>query len=199
MIVQDRRHLMPLLGLGLTAITLGLTPLLPVAGQDDAETTALIESAVSAAPASISGDAEILDWAMDDAGAFLVLREGNNGWSCFPDDPNTPGNDPMCLDPTWLDWLYAIVGGEEPPTRVMGLSYMLQGGSTPSNTDPTASEPPAGEEWLSDPPHIMLLMPGDLDPRVFSTDHHSGLPYIMWAGTPYEHIMMPVAEGEHHE
>jgi len=29
----------------------------------------------------------------------------------------------------------------------------------------------------------------------FTTDHTSGQPYIMWEGTPYEHIMMPVAEG----
>jgi hypothetical protein len=34
------------------------------------------------------------------------------------------------------------------------------------------------------------------DHSVFSTDHHSGQPYIMWAGAPYEHIMMPVTEGE---
>ena len=38
----------------------------------------------------------------------------------------------------------------------------------------------------------MILLPGPLDQTVFSTDHHSGVPYIMWAGTPYEHIMMPI-------
>jgi hypothetical protein len=45
----------------------------------------------------------------------------------------------------------------------------------------------------------MLLLPGDLDQSVFSTNHDSGEPYVMWAGTPYEHIMMPVAEVEHQE
>ena len=192
-----RRHLRHLaLGLTMTAgmVTLGLAYTAPVAGQDNADTDTKIASAVSAAPASISETATILDYVMDDAGKFVVLREGTNDWSCFPDDANTPDTDPMCLDPTWLDWLYAIVTGEEPNTEVLGLSYMLQGGSTPSNTDPMASEPAAGEEWLRDPPHIMVLMPGDLNQRVFSTDHHSGQPYIMWAGTPYEHIMMPVAD-----
>jgi hypothetical protein len=38
----------------------------------------------------------------------------------------------------------------------------------------------------------MLVLPGKLDPTLFTTDHTSGEPYIMWAGTPYEHIMMPV-------
>jgi hypothetical protein len=45
----------------------------------------------------------------------------------------------------------------------------------------------------------MLLLPEKLDQAAFSTDHHSGLPYIMWAGTPYEHVMMPVVDAEHEE
>lgn len=47
---------------------------------------------------------------------------------------------------------------------------------------------------MTTPPHVMLLLPGDLDQSVFSTDPDSGEPWIMWAGTPYEHLMMPVAE-----
>ena len=74
---------------------------------------------------------------------------------------------------------------------------MLQGGSDASNTDLFATEPAAGEAGVTSPPHIMLLLPVDLDQSAFSTDHASDAPYIMWAGTPYEHIMMPVAEGEH--
>ncbi len=128
-----------------------------------------------------------------------MLREGSNGWFCFPDAPGTPGNDPSCIDQTWLDWTYAFYAGEEPSVTVLGLAYMLQGGSDPSNTDPYALEPAAGEEWVASPPHIMILLPGALDQTVFSTDHHSGVPYIMWAGTPYEHIMMPIADLEHVE
>jgi hypothetical protein len=169
----------------------------PVASQDDADAAAKIENAMSAAPSSISANATILDNALDDAGAFVVLREGSNDWSCFPDFPASPGNDPQCLDQTWLDWQYAYFAGEEPNVTVPGLAYMLQGGSDPSNTDPLATEPAAGEEWVSSPPHVMLLLLEDLDQSVFSTDHASGEPYVMWAGTPYEHIMMPVAEGEH--
>jgi hypothetical protein len=43
----------------------------------------------------------------------------------------------------------------------------------------------------------MLVVPGGLDPEVFTTDHTSGEPYIMWEGTPYEHLMIPVADMEH--
>ena len=192
MIANRTRPLALALTLAVGFVALGAASPSPAGGQDDAE--AKIASAVSAAPASISETATILDYVMDDAGKFTVLREGTNDWSCFPDDANTPDTDPMCLDPTWMNWLYAIVTGEEPNTEVLGLSYMLQGGSTPSNTDPMASEPAASEDWVRDSPHIMVLMPGELDPQVFSTDHHSGQPYIMWAGTPYERIMMPVAD-----
>ena len=169
----------------------------PVASQDEADAQAKIANAMSAAPSPISDNATILDHEMDAAGTFVVLRDGSNGWSCFPDIPSSPGNDPQCYDATWLEWTYAFVAGEEPKVTVPGFAYMLQGGSDASNTDPLATEPAAGEEWVSSPPHIMLLLPGELDPSVFSTDHASGQPYIMWAGTPYEHIMLPVAESEH--
>ena len=152
---------------------------------------------MSAAPPSISANATIVDNALDDDGKFVVLREGNNEWFCFPDAPATPGNDPSCNDQTWLDWTYAFYAGEEPNVTVMGLAYMLQGGSDASNTDPFATEPAAGEDWVTTPPHIMILLPGALDQAVFSSDHHAGGPWIMWAGTPYEHIMMPTADIEH--
>lgn len=186
-----------LLAAGIATAAIGLTGPAPAAGQDEADTAAKIESAMSAGPASVSADATILDNAFDDAGQFVVLREGSNGWYCFPDIPASPGNDPQCMDQTWLDWNYAFYAGEAPEVTAPGLEYMLQGGSDPSNTDPLATEPVPGEEWVTSPPHVMLLVPGELDPTVFSTDHESGLPYVMWAGTPYEHIMMPVADGEH--
>jgi hypothetical protein len=185
-----------LLVVAIGAVGFGLTRSAPVASQDDADVAAKIENAMSAAPSAISANATILDNALDDAGAFVVLREGSNDWSCFPDFPASPGNDPQCLDQTWLEWLYAFVAGDEPKVTVPGLAYMLQGGSDPSNTDPLATEPAAGEEWVSSLPHVMLLLPGELDQSVFSTDHHAGGPFIMWAGTPYEHIMMPVADGD---
>ena len=87
--------------------------------------------------------------------------------------------------------------GEEPNTTVPGIAYMLQGSTDASNTDPFATEPAAGEEWVVSPPHIMIILPEELDQSVFSTDHASGGAFIMFAGTPYEHIMMPVAAGEH--
>ena len=55
-------------------------------------------------------------------------------------------------------------------------------------------KPPKGEEWLSTGPHIMILVPGKVDASRFPTDQHSGEPWLMWAGTPYEHVMVPVKD-----
>ena len=181
-----------LLVAGIATIAVGLTHVVPVAGQDDTDAQAKIAGATSSGPASIADNATILDYEMDAAGDFVVLREGTNGWFCMPDFPGTPGDDPMCFDQTWLDWNYAYVAGEEPNTQVVGLAYMLAGGSDASNTDPFATGPEAGNEWITSPAHVMLIVPGDLDQSVYSTDPLSGGPWIMWAGTPYEHIMMPV-------
>jgi hypothetical protein len=126
---------------------------------------------------------------------FVVLHEGSNGWYCQPDDSETPGPDPICFDQTWLDWVNARAAGEEPNLTAPGFAYMLQGGSEASNTDPSASEPAAGEEWMTSPPHIMLVLPGGLAQTGLSSDFATGGPWIMFEGTSAEHIMMPVAEG----
>ena len=126
------RKVMPLVMSVTGAVALGLIGSAPVASQDDADTAAKIDNAMAAAPSAISENATILDNALADDGTFVVLREGSNGWFCFPDAPGTPGNDPSCNDQTWLDWTYSFYAGEEPSVTVMGLAYMLQGGSDPA-------------------------------------------------------------------
>ena len=158
------------------------------------QTEAKIQSAMSAAPIAIAKDATILDYPANPTDPPIELRKGTNGWSCFPDGPTTPGNDPICLDKTFMKWNDALATGTVPNITTLGLAYMLQGGSDPSNTDPMALEPPAGQDWIVTPPHVMVLVPFKLDTTLIPTDHTYGGPYVMWAGTPYEHIMMPVSQ-----
>lgn len=153
---------------------------------------AKIQNAMSAAPKTIAKDATILDYPAKEGDQPPVLRRGANDWTCFPDDPNSPGNDPMCLDKMGMVWLQALMMKTEPKLTTPGLSYMLQGGSDASNADPFATQPPAGTPWVTSPPHIMVFSTGKLDPTVFSSDPHSGGPWIMWGGTPYEPLMVPV-------
>ncbi|MEZ4679990.1 MAG: hypothetical protein R2932_37795 [Caldilineaceae bacterium] len=172
-----------------TASAGGVSPSDPVEAQ--------IANAMSAGPAVIGRDATILGW--DESGMpTVVLREGTNEWTCLADWPVSPGNDPQCFDPVWTAWNDAYLAGEEPKVERLGVAYMLAGGSDPSNTDPMAMAPLPGEDWVTSPPHMMILIPGDLDSANFTTDHTSGQPYIMWEGTPYEHLMVPVADMAHH-
>src|SRR4029453_12932294 len=53
-----------------------------------------IESAMAAAPAAIGKDATIILAKGD--GTMETLRAGSNGWTCMPNNPETPGSDPMC-------------------------------------------------------------------------------------------------------
>ena len=155
---------------------------------------AKIQSAMSAAPNSIAKDARIVDYPEKAGQPLIELREGTNGWACFPDWQATPGKDPMCFDKMWIQWFEAINTATDPNINQPGIAYMLQGGSDASNTDPFAMKPKEGQAWVSTPPHIMLIVPGKLDESLFSTDHHSGEPWVMYAGTPYEHVMIPVEE-----
>ena len=90
----------------------------------------------------------------------------------------------MCADPTWLAWIYSYVSGEDPTITVPGFAYMLRSGSDASNTDPVATEPAEGEEWVTSPALTMFLMPGELDQNALSADHDADDPYIMWVARP---------------
>ena len=160
-----------------------------------AEQTAVeakIKSALEAAPAAVTDAATVVDWPTAPGTEPALLRQGSNEWLCLPDNPATPGPDPMCVDSTWAAWMNAYMAGTEPQVTKLGIAYMLAGGSEASNVDPFATQPAAGEDRFMSPPHIMLLRPGGYDPADFTTDQTSGGPYIMWEGTPYEHLMVPV-------
>jgi len=179
------------LTLSLALCTMALAPLLQA---EEMTAEQKIANAMSAAPATLAKDATVMDWPAKEGDKLAMLREGSNGWTCLPDNPGTPGNDPMCLDKQWMAWLDAYVNHTEPVKTTVGLAYMLQGGTDASNTDPYATAPAAGEEWMVAAPHVMVIMPGKLDPALHSSDPHTGGPWLMWGGTPYEHLMMPVAD-----
>lgn len=150
-----------------------------------------IASAMSAAPQEIASGATIVEMGAD--GSMSELRAGTNGWLCMPDNPNTPGPDPMCADEAWQQWFGAYMAQTAPQIDQIGTAYMLAGGADASNTEPHATEPAAGEQWIMTGPHIMTLPVDPAQLADYSTDPHSGGPYVMWAGTPYAHLMVPIA------
>jgi hypothetical protein len=151
-----------------------------------------VASAMSAAPEAIAKGATIVQAQAD--GSMKTLREGSNGWTCMPDSPATPGPDPMCMDASAAKWAQAWIGHKAPPSGTVGLIYMLEGGTDASNTDPYADKPTAQNEWVNTGPHIMVVGSKDvLGSYPSGAKPETAAPYVMWAGTPYAHLMIPVA------
>jgi hypothetical protein len=152
------------------------------------DAAAMIASAESAGPESVTASATIRDWAGN------VLREGDNGWVCLPDRPDTPGaEDPWCVDATWLEFIDAWANQREPNITSVGIAYMLAGDAPVSNTDPYATEPTEEGDWVTGvPAHIMVVLPDTSHLAGISTEHENGGPWIMWPDTPYAHIMIPI-------
>ena len=161
----------------------------PAAAPADAK---LIDSAMQAAPMKVAHDATIV--AMDDKGGMRTLREGHNGFTCMPDNPTTPGPDPMCLDGAAMEWAKAWMGKQTPTAGKIGLMYMLSGGTDASNTDPYATAPTQSNHWVETGPHVMIVGADAafyaMYPKEATPD--TAVPYVMWPGTPYQHLMVPV-------
>mgnify|MGYP000329507314 CR=1 FL=1 len=174
------------------ALALVLLASSPALGQDPSPAPGApsmdnpIAYAESAGFPEIAAEATILD------ADGNVLREGTNDWTCVA-MPQAP----MCADPQWMELMSALRSGDEAfkASRV-GISYMLRGDAGASNIDPSATEPTPDNEWVVTGPHIMLISP---DPSSLlegiPAEPSGGGPYVMWADTPFAHVMVPVEGG----
>jgi hypothetical protein len=142
-----------------------------------------IARAMSAGPADVAKAARIVD--TDAQGKMVVLREGNNGFTCMPGNPNVVGDPPMCADAASMQWFDdAKAHNPKPTNTVPGITYMLAGATQRSDSDPhdTTSMP------IEVGPHWMIMWPFDARASGLPTTHRDTGAYIMWAGSPYAHV-----------
>lgn len=166
------------------ALALGL---IGASGAYAQDTDEMIASAMSAGPPSLAENATITDRAGN------VLREGSNGWTCMPDNPDADGTDPWCYNAPWGGFLAAYAGGEPYEAMEMGIAYMLAGDAPTSNTDPFATGPSDDNDWIPFMGgHLMIVLPGEDPYAGYSQDPYNGGPFVMWAGTDYAHLMVPI-------
>lgn len=169
------------------ALLLVLCVLVPATAQAQQANRAKIQEAMKAAPQDLARNATIMDWDQ------TVLREGTNGWTCMPTPPNLTGTAPMCLDEQWVSWAHAWQTRTTPTFTGIGISYMLEGDEGASNSDPYGTKETA-TDWVVAGPHLMIVVP---DPSLLdglTTDPSTGGPWVMWKGTPYVHIMVPLSQ-----
>jgi hypothetical protein len=154
----------------------------------------------SAAPSYIAENATILDPTMS------VLREGNNGWTCLPANPRgmaDPENGwkdpheamPVCADGESMKWMQGYMGGTIPQMDRDGFMWMLHGDMGEDNTKPMVmakSDAEDPNEWIESGPHLMFMPKDPTTIDGHTTNFNTGAPYVMWAGSPYRHLMIPV-------
>lgn len=166
-----------------TRFLAGLLVLASVPGLSSAQ-QARIDRALSAAPASVASGATV---ALEDG---TVLRKGTNGWTCLP--TLAGAEHPVCFDGVWMDFVKALMSGAPYTADRLGMSYMLQPEVAPTNnSDPTDTTRDPGEVWVQEGPHLMVILPHSLLEGL-TTDPNKGGPYVMWKGTPYAHLMIPL-------
>jgi hypothetical protein len=157
------------------------------AGQTKGGETEFIKAAEEGAPARISEKAAIVR--MEPKGKVTTLRPGNNGFTCtlIPDESHAP----FCGDRKALQWILAAMSEQPRPPATGGIAYMAKGGlhyETPQGK--IVMHPSSQTKTAKEPPHWMLLTP--MNPATTGIPSHpnAGGTYIMFAGTPYAHLMI---------
>ena len=153
----------------------------------------------TAAPSFIAANCSVM--AMDGT----MLREGTNGWTAMAANPrgmSDPENGwkdaheamPMVGDGPAMQWAMAYMGGKTPKMDSDGWAWMLHGDMGEDNTKHLVfnKEDAVEGEWIESGAHLMLFPkdPASLDGQ--TTNFNSGAPYVMFKGTGYDHLMIPV-------
>lgn len=139
------------------------------------------------APSAVLANSTLLK--IKENGEIEILREGTNGWTCM-----YPGTDPMCADGPSISFLQAWMKNEDPP-ETLGFVYMLLGDEGASNTDPYAQGETPDNNWVVAGPHVMIVGSAAaplLDSYSAEVPDGAGEPWVMWSGTPYAHLMIPM-------
>ena len=184
-VISARREAFALAVSTLLTMSIGLGE---VAAQD---ARSLVQEAKQAAPEEIAAKATIEDWEGN------VLQEGTNGYTCYPTPPDLPVDAPMCMDGPWQNWLEAYQNQTDPQIDRVGIAYMLGGDAGASNSRPYVNDPEAVDDWVNAPRHLMVLFPDESMYDAFPTDPGAGRPWVMWKGTPYVHVMVPMSDVEY--
>jgi len=149
----------------------------------DDTTQEKIARAMSAGPDNISKSARIID--KDEQGKKVILREGSNGFTCTPGNPNVIGDPPMCADAASMQWASDFSAHKPKPTNtVPGITYMLAGATQRSDSDPYDKTSPP----ITVGPHWMIMWPFDAKATGLPITHRDTGAYIMWDGSPYAHV-----------
>lgn len=142
-----------------------------------------IARAMAAGPRQVTNSARIVG--TDAQGKRMVLREGGNGFTCQPGNPNVPGRPASCWNEAARQWAADQAAHKAKPTNTEpGIVYMLAGAtqrSVSASSDQPSPPMTIGPQW-------MILWPFDPKTTGLSATRKDSGAYIMGAGTPYAHL-----------
>jgi hypothetical protein len=146
--------------------------------------SAYMAKARTGGPGPIVDNASII---MVKDGKPKELQAGKNGFTCMI----SPDGTPLCADQNAMEWMKAIGDHATPPDKI-GFIYMLAGDTGTTNHDPY--QVTTHQHWVQTGPHVMVVGPRVREmvgyPRSLDVPDPSQ-PYVMFPGTPYEHLMLP--------
>jgi len=142
-----------------------------------------IARAIAAAPRHVTDSARIVG--ADAQGKRMVLREGSNGFTCQPGNPQVLGRHASCSNEAARQWSADMAAHKAKPTNAEpGIVYMLAGATQRSGSDPSDKTSPP----VTIGPHWMIMWPFDPKTTGLSATSKDTGAYIMLAGTPYAHL-----------
>lgn len=147
----------------------------------------------TAAPLAVVETATIL--MPDGKGATIVVQQGTNGFTC----DITPAGTPKCADAAAMAWLKAIRSGTRAPEDT-GIIYMLAEAAEAAPHHHDAGGDHEHFVWAESGPHIMVVGRGARARETFDFEFVNADPArasLMYPGTKYEHLMIPVAPSPH--
>jgi hypothetical protein len=157
----------------------------------------------TAAPSFIAANCSVVD--VDGT----VLREGTNGWTAMAANPRGMADSengwkdpheamPMVGDGPAMQWAMAYMGGKTPEMDTDGWAWMLHGDMGEDNRkhlvidEEGVAKAKADGEWIESGAHLMLFPKDPASLEGQTTNFNTGAPYVMFKGTGYDHLMIPV-------
>ena len=168
------------------ALLIGTTPALAFPTEEvPTSEAAYIAKVKTGAPEQIVAQASII---MMQDGKPKSLQTGSNGFTCMI----SPDGTPFCADGAGMEWNAAVRSKAQPPNKI-GFIYMLAGDNGTSNHDPYQRA--SHQHWVQTGPHVMIVGPTVREMAGYPRNADvadATQPYVMFPGTPYEHLMLPV-------
>ena len=153
-----------------------------------ASAPAYLAKVKTAAPEQIVAKASIV---MMQDGKSRSLQTGTNGFTCQISEDGTP----LCADENGTAWINAVASKSDPPNKI-GFIYMYAGDAGTSDDAPDRRA--VHLHRVQTGPHLMIVGPNvrAMMCHPMNADVDPTQPYVVFPGTPYEHLMVPVTAAE---